>query len=543
MLRIISILRALSLAALAMCPLVACGDNTVISGCGELPATEGCIDSCTGLATSAICSGGNWQCPASPCDGECGPPPQVDCGAACGNGFAPQGCVDGKWSCPDYSNVECPPDPLPPEQGSALWSTSMGGDGYENTTDVAIDGEGNVIVIGAFQQQSIAPGDELASAGGYDVVIAKYDSIGNTLWRQRRGGSGDELGQGVGVDALGNIVILETRASSAGQPAQSGQVHLVKLDPMGNQLWEVPFGHSQSLLARFRPISVDSSGRITMIGEAQQGDLIGGQPMPETGVFVARFDSDGQLLWNETFVNDDYVTLGGVSSDDAGNVFVTGMFKGSLPLGTLTIAATGDGFDGFLFALDNSGATKWGGTLGAFAGNETGADVAADGVGGVAIVGAYSDFIDIGGIFLSATGDRSAFVAHFDQNGVPSWGQNISGVDGFTGGADLFRVAVDELGDVLVGGHFEEETNIALPATAQGQTDIFIARFQSDGAQLWGWSLGDINSDSVDAIATGPNGTCVVTGKYFGAPDLGNGKLAAHTQGSLFVALFDADGQ
>src|SRR5207245_2344196 len=40
-----------------------------------------------------------------------------------------------------------------------------------------------------------------------DIFVAKYDTNGGLIWAKRAGGSGDDDGFGIGVDALGNSYV------------------------------------------------------------------------------------------------------------------------------------------------------------------------------------------------------------------------------------------------------------------------------------------------------------------------------------------------
>jgi hypothetical protein len=90
--------------------------------------------------------------------------------------------------------------------GSHIWSKGFLTSG--RGTGVAVDGSGNVVVTGYFQQAVDLGSGLLTSNGGYDIFVAKYASTnGASMWVDHIGNTGHEAGNGVAVDgANGNIV-------------------------------------------------------------------------------------------------------------------------------------------------------------------------------------------------------------------------------------------------------------------------------------------------------------------------------------------------
>lgn len=84
--------------------------------------------------------------------------------------------------------------------GNALWAKRIYG-GQAETMDslsVAMSSDGSVFISGIFADEIVfEKGTEnettLASAGGEDIYLAKYDSDGNFLWATRAGGEKDAL--------------------------------------------------------------------------------------------------------------------------------------------------------------------------------------------------------------------------------------------------------------------------------------------------------------------------------------------------------------
>jgi hypothetical protein len=72
---------------------------------------------------------------------------------------------------------------LPPAAAqTALWTRQLGTPGADYGTAVAVDGSGNAYIAGHTQGSLGGP-----SAGGLDLVLAKYDASGAPLWTRQFG--------------------------------------------------------------------------------------------------------------------------------------------------------------------------------------------------------------------------------------------------------------------------------------------------------------------------------------------------------------------
>jgi len=91
--------------------------------------------------------------------------------------------------------------------GAHQWSKRIGGIGDEIPHGVAVDGSGNVVVTGSFTSTADFGGGSLTSTGSYDIFVAKYSSTGAHQWSKRFGDTTSDTGYSVAVDGSGNIVV------------------------------------------------------------------------------------------------------------------------------------------------------------------------------------------------------------------------------------------------------------------------------------------------------------------------------------------------
>ena len=111
-------------------------------------------------------------------------------------------------------------------------------------------------------------------------------------------------------------------------------------------------------------VAVDSSGNIVVTGTFNGTVDFGDGPLTangSTGVFVAKLDSSGNILWSKAF-GDAHVTSAtapvGVAVDASNNIAIAGQFDGSLDFGGGALTSKGS-TDIFAVHLDTMGNHLW----------------------------------------------------------------------------------------------------------------------------------------------------------------------------------------
>lgn len=126
--------------------------------------------------------------------------------------------------------------------GSHLWSRSFGDASDQRGWDLSTDNQGNVLVTAAFRSTVNFGGGPLQSAGGFDIALAKLDFNGNHLWSKRVGEGHPEWASSVATDLAGNVLIegafVDTVDLGGGPLASAGSfdIFLAKLDSGGNHM-------------------------------------------------------------------------------------------------------------------------------------------------------------------------------------------------------------------------------------------------------------------------------------------------------------------
>jgi hypothetical protein len=166
------------------------------------------------------------------------------------------------------------------------WALRGGGTQADQVGALVIEGTGSIVVVGGFSGVAdVGTGGAvpLASAGGQDVFVVRYDTDGRWQGLARRlGGSGSDGAQAVALDASGNILVSGwfqgtvdfdpgpgnmtlTGLGTAG----AGDAFLVSLDAGANLRWVAPVGAVVAGDANFAlgsGVAVDADGVAWWVG-------------------------------------------------------------------------------------------------------------------------------------------------------------------------------------------------------------------------------------------------------------------------------------
>lgn len=261
-----------------------------------------------------------------------------------------------------------------------------------------------------------------------------------------------------------------------------------------------------------------SKGGETCVGGHFSGTAVfGATTLQGSGGFVGKIDAAGTWLWVVP-VTGTSNTVDGVAVDDAGSCHVTGAYGGTVTLGATTL--TSPGVDAFVGKLDGAGAWVWA-VSSKTASAAMGFGIAVDGAGEVHVTGSFDGPTTFGVTALAPAGGKDIFVARVKDG---AWLSAVS-----AGGAGDDRgnaVAVDGAGAAVVTGQIAGTASFgSTTLTAQGETDLFVARLDGQDAWTWAIAAGSSGADSASAIALDGAGNAVVTGYVVGSAAFGGTTL------------------
>lgn len=371
---------------------------------------------------------------------------------------------------------------IPDPEGG--WATAFGGTGYDYGRGVATDDFGNIYIVGNFSNNvDFDPGmaiDWRVSNGYEDAYIAKFDSHGEYQWAVAWGGEYYDHANKVAVDSSGNAYVL-------GEFYQS-----VDFDPSGG----------------------------TDVHTSNGGE----------DIYLCKYDTDGNFQWAVTWGGEGQDSGQDVAVDSAGNVFVTGGFRGTVDFdpGVDILENTSNGHDDvFLCKFDPGGELQWAHTWGASY-SDKGYAIDVDDSGNVYATGEFYYTVDFDPseevVERASNGMRDVFLSKFGPDGNFKWTATWGGE-----GSDIGRgVAISGSEFVYITGTFRLTCDFDPGAGVEehisnGNDDVFLAMFGVNGvfhhALTWGAGWYDYgHSVGVDSI-----GNVYVAGSFWWVVDFNPG--------------------
>ncbi|MDC0748899.1 SBBP repeat-containing protein [Polyangium mundeleinium] len=357
-------------------------------------------------------------------------------------------------------------------QGNHVWSKAYGGTGDQTATGLAVDTQGNAFVTGNFANTITIGATTLTSAGADDFFVAKLDAAGNELFAKGFGATFTQQSSGVAVDSAGNVLVTGAFSGtfSWGMTMLTGagnlDVYVAKMDNAGNPLWAKGFGSAQN--QQGLDVATDAAGNVIIVGAMENvADFGGGQFVSVGGedVFVAKFGPTGNHLFSQRFGDASDQRALAVAADPSGNMLVTGQYAGTIDLGGGVYTSVGAD-DGFVVKFDPNGAHAWSKSFGAVS-PQRGKDITTDAFGNVLLTGEFYGVIGFGGATIPATAMADAFVAKLSPTGTQVWLRGFGSTQNDRGES----VAVDAAGAPWFTGSFVGNVNFGGGALAGGAAD------------------------------------------------------------------------
>ena len=120
-----------------------------------------------------------------------------------------------------------------------------------------------------------------------------------------------------------------------------------------------------------------------------------------------------------------------------------------------------------------------------------------------------------------------------------SWAYNI----GNTGSDQGYDISNDELGNVYVTGWFSGTAQFGNQTlVSYGLQDIFIASYDSNGNLNWVRQAGSSENEVSAGIASAPNGDTYITGWFKGSCDFSDSTVISQGDYDMFLAKYNAEG-
>lgn len=394
---------------------------------------------------------------------------------------------------------------------------------------------------------------QLGTSFSSDVFIANYNSAGVVQWLRR---IGTELSDGtyprIDTDGSDNIyVATDIAGSNTGVSGDVAGINLAtvypndavitKLNSAGNPQW-VQHITDQNGKVNIRDIDVDNAGNSYVTGSFEGSISVDGttQTSDGTNTFLAKFDTDGNLLWweNSTGANNDIGYRVHLNGND---VFVLGEMAQGNAHTTMTVDGitntipSGEDRAHFLLKYNNNGNLSWF-RYGYLENTGFGSgifpfycDIAVDDQDNVYTIHnvtpesqASAEYIYGGSSITYSTvantsgnGQSNYIITKYNSAGDLQWARG----DGTTTQGHAFptQMILHSDGNLIVSYLISETTVIDGESfTSPGNNDVVIAQFDLEAELVCFKQYGGTNQHWVMALDENPDGSVAYAGHVFG---------------------------
>jgi hypothetical protein len=315
--------------------------------------------------------------------------------------------------------------------GTFNWAKRIGTTTPDIAYSLALDGSGGVYTTGYFMGTAdFNPGGSSfplsSNSGSADVFISKLDAAGNFVWAKNMGGTSDEVGRGIAVDASLNVYTtgyfldvadFDPSGSNANLTSEGGtDIFVSKLNSSGNYVWATRMGGIFD--DEGASITVDASGNVYSAGRFNGVADFGSINLTSAGgidVFVTKQDANGGVTWADRMGGTSIDAAYSIAQDASGDIYTTGYFSDVVDFnpgaGTNNLMAAGN-YDVFISKLNNSGNYIWAKEIGG-TGYEAGQSITVNALGYIHTVGSFGGTANFnpGGTFnLTALGTQDIFI-------------------------------------------------------------------------------------------------------------------------------------
>ncbi len=322
-----------------------------------------------------------------------------------------------------------------------VYSTYLGGSGLDLGEGIAVDTNGNAYVTGNTLSADFPTASAFrnSNSGGSDAFVTKLNPAGNgILYSTYLGGSNDDFGEDIAVDASGNAYVTGNTNSNNfialaafadvvqnGYAGGASDAFVTKFAPTGSAIvYSTYLGGG--IDDEGKGIAVDADGNVYVTGVTNSLDFPTNVPFqPATGgfhdAFISKLNPVGNGLLYSTYLGGSGEDSGdGIALDSSGNAYVTGGtasldFPTAKPLHPVHLGID----DAFVTKLNSAGSALVYSTFLGGSGSDTGEGIAVDSVGSAYIVGTTNsaDFPTANPFLSAKAGFRDAFVTKLNGAG------------------------------------------------------------------------------------------------------------------------------
>lgn len=325
--------------------------------------------------------------------------------------------------------------------------------------------------------------------------------------------------------------------------------------------WVKTFGGSGKCIAY--DATTDNDGNIIVAGSFTGTVFFNNTKLVNDGIkdfFIAKYDTDGNLIWVKQSVSNKDNEAYGVVCDKSGNIFITGYFSGLVKLSDNISINSENEKNCFVIKYDKNGMFIWASrTNGVF--DKYGKDLTIDKNGNILITGVFKNDIsffyedEITGIdkgdnnedketersfTLNSKGASDIFIAKYSCNNELLWAKQSDG----DGTAESASIKSDNKGNSYITGYFTNTCSFGeMKLISKGGKDIIVVKYDSTGNVIWANQPCKSETDMQSCgMNIDKNNNIFLTGYFSGTAIFGKTKLESKNNDDIFISKMDYNG-
>lgn len=420
------------------------------------------------------------------------------------------------------------------------WEVVLGDEMAEDPQCLVVDHVGNTIIGGAYKGGIDFGDGELINSGGDDIFLAKYNSDGAHVWSQRFGNSENQVIRAIDVDSYGNIYITGIFQGAlnfgGGNLVSAGgyDVFLVKFTSVGNHVWSYSFGDVNTQAGQ--GLSAGEAGKLYLIGSFSDTINLGGATLVSAGgldIYFAQFGTSlGTHQRSFSFGDSDADYGRSIDANALGEVVFTGGCSGTVDFGGGPLTSA-DESDIFIAKYSSQGQHLWSGVFGGQGLDYGDCIKFHPSDRSFTLCGRFENSINFGLATHYCVGQYDGALARFDHNSNLIWDRYFSSIEE----AVPWALDINAAGQICCTGYFESTGYFGgTPLLSSGGRDLFFAVFSSAGIFERSQRAGDASDQFGRGIGFGSGGEIRLSAMFMGSLDLGGGPVTSAGDFDIYLA-------
>lgn len=287
-------------------------------------------------------------------------------------------------------------------------------------------------------------------------------------------------------------------------------------------------------------ITSDDSGNVYVTGQLEfRCDFGGGVAYTTAGkhdILLGKYATDGTLKWVKRAGGVGGDVGWGIGVDRVGNIYSTGEFEGTAGWGPGDSMTVYGSNDIFLTKHSNSGNLIWAKKYG-WTSDDKSRAIKVDKDGNSYVTGYFSSTARFGTINVTSSGNNDVFIAKIDSTGDPIWVKKGGGTREDRGRG----VALDRQGNVYITGTFTTSATFSgTTINSAGKNSLFVAKYDNNGNFQWVQDAGTCcDTTRGNAISVDLNGDVYIAGYFKDNTTIGSNSFTAFGSSDIFVAKYN----